>query len=160
MHALLPLGFRRVAICCGVATSPLAVSFESSGGTEPEFRPIYNRRLTMDAIASTKVYRSMYPFHSTMLTRNIQRACASILYPLLKREQDHCSSERTVYRRRELHVRVTCGVCTRFIYIISPKTNINFQTGAILISFRTRGSAEIVEESSVTNALGISRILR
>lgn len=53
---LLPkLGFRRVATFAGSLVSPTDISFENSGGAEPDLPSIYNRRLTTDAIASTKV---------------------------------------------------------------------------------------------------------
>ena len=67
MHVILVLGFRRVSVDAGVIATPLALSFESSGGMEPTFQPIYNRRLTMDAITSTKVYNLVHYLYQTGL---------------------------------------------------------------------------------------------
>ena len=63
-------GFRRAAVCAGSFVTLVAISFESSGGTEPEFPSIYNRRLTADVIESTRVYEAVCSL-TLILTRNV-----------------------------------------------------------------------------------------
>ena len=49
------LGFRRIAMSAGSIVTPLVISFASAVGSEPSFPSVYNRRLTLDCVVSTKV---------------------------------------------------------------------------------------------------------
>ncbi|KAI0715465.1 hypothetical protein C8T65DRAFT_643779 [Cerioporus squamosus] len=91
------IGFRAIRRVLD-ADADTHVSFRAEGEFVPRFSWVYNRLPTSATLAST-----MY-------------ACAKLLLPVLKREQQHCSDGRAIFRSWDTASRPICDICSSELF--------------------------------------------